>query len=90
VVQESKPTQQRDTVIDKVSMEPDPSVSSVNRWSKLSERLGAGGAILMIGISMLSPGALTLCWVTSSSFSIAQTMLGRWYDQRDREAQRLS
>jgi len=79
------PPVQRDSALDKVAASDDgadPSDARVNRLSGIFEQVARGGAILMIGISMWSPGALTLCWVTSSSFSIMQQLLGRWWEQR--------
>lgn len=102
VVKKAAP-QQRDTVVEElVNREKvDPETQQVNKLAKVAERIGQGGAILMIGISMLSPGvwrhfhrstiaseltlyskALTLCWVTSSSFSILKTLAEGWYEKR--------
>ncbi|KIO19876.1 hypothetical protein M407DRAFT_11174 [Tulasnella calospora MUT 4182] len=74
---------QKDTALEKMTAEDKPALDpTTSRFSKILEGVGRGGAVLMIGVSMWSPGALTLCWITSSSFSIAQTFLGRWYDQK--------
>ncbi|KAG9025540.1 hypothetical protein FRB95_010066 [Tulasnella sp. JGI-2019a] len=91
VVQQQE--EQRDTVMDKLKVDTPVADPGVSRFQKVLEQVGRGGSVLMIGVSMIVPGALTLCWVTSSCFSITQTLISRWFDQRfppKRPTQRIS
>ncbi|KAG8956559.1 hypothetical protein FRC04_000037 [Tulasnella sp. 424] len=79
----ARPKAPKDTALDKMASQDKAALDpEISRFSKISGAIGRGGAVLMIGVSMWSPGAPTLCWATSSCFSITQTFLGRWYDKR--------
>ncbi|KAG8956556.1 hypothetical protein FRC04_000034 [Tulasnella sp. 424] len=63
----ARPKAPKDTALDKMASQDKAAVDpEISRFSKISGAIGRGGAVLMIGVSMWSPG----------------TFLGRWYDKR--------